>query len=176
MQNLGLIHIYCGEGKGKTTASLGLALRAAGRGFNVVILQFLKGMVTGELASLAMIPNIKLFRGKELPTFSFKMTDQQKREATTQHNKAFENVIDYCKHHQIDLLILDEVIGAYEKNLIDRDMVINFIDNKPPNLELVLTGRYPAAELIERADYISRIAKEKHPFDKGIKARIGVER
>lgn len=176
MQNLGLIHIYCGEGKGKTTASLGLALRAAGRGLNVVILQFLKGMVTGELTSLAMIPNIKVFRGKELPTFTFKMTEEQKLEATVQHTKALKDVIDYCNRHQVDLLVLDEVIGAYEKNLIDRELVLGFIDSKPETMELVLTGRYSAPELLERADYISRIAKEKHPYDRGIKARIGVER
>lgn len=176
MQTLGLTHIYCGEGKGKTTAALGLALRAAGRGFHVVILQFLKGMVTGELASLAMIPNIKVFRGKELPTFTFKMTAEQKLEAAAQHTQALKEVIAYCSRHQVDLLILDEAIGAYEKNLLDQELLIDFIDHKPPNLELVLTGRYPPAELLERAEYISRITKEKHPFDQGIKARIGVER
>lgn len=164
-EKLGLIHIYCGDGKGKTTASLGLAIRSAGAGFKVFILQFLKNWNTSELNSLELIPNIEIIRGKEGNVFTFGMTEEQKAKSK-----------EIAFNGECDILILDEVIGAYNRNLLDREDLLNFLDNKPENLEVILTGRNPADELIERADYVSEIQKIKHPFDKGIVARRGIEK
>lgn len=174
--NLGLVHIYCGDGKGKTSASIGLSIRAAGHGLNVLILQLLKTQYTGELNILEKVPNIKVMRGKGVSEFSFNMTDEQKKICTDTHNQNLEKIIEDVKIGSIDLLILDEVIGAYNRELLDRALLINFIKAKPPHMELVLTGRNPAPELIELADYVSEIKKVKHPFDNGITARLGIER
>lgn len=175
-EKLGLIHIYCGDGKGKTTASLGLAIRSAGAGFKVFILQFLKNWNTSELNSLELIPNIEIIRGKEGNVFTFGMTEEQKAKSKEIHLNNFAKVKEVAFNGECDILILDEVIGAYNRNLLDREDLLNFLDNKPENLEVILTGRNPADELIERADYVSEIQKIKHPFDKGIVARRGIEK
>ena len=175
-EKLGLIHIYCGDGKGKTTASLGLAIRSAGAGFKVFILQFLKNWNTSELNSLELIPNIEIIRGKEGNVFTFGMTEEQKAKSKEIHLNNFAKEKEVAFNGECDILILDEVIGAYNRNLLDREDLLNFLDNKPENLEVILTGRNPADELIERADYVSEIQKIKHPFDKGIVARRGIEK
>lgn len=174
--NLGLVHIYYGDGKGKTSAAIGLAIRAAGHGLNVLILQLLKTQYTGELNILDNIPNIRILRGKGVSDFSFSMTDEQKKICTATHNYNLGNIIEDARGGSVDLLILDEVIGAYNRELLDRRMLINFIKNKPAQMELVLTGRNPPPELLELADYASEIKKIKHPFDNGIGARLGIER
>ena len=175
-EELGLIHIYTGDGKGKTTASLGLALRAAGAGFNVFILQFLKSWDTSELKSLELIPNIKIIRGKEGNVFTFSMTAEQLVKSKEIHMSNFKVAKEAAFNGKCDVLVLDEVIGAYNRNLLDREDLLNFLDNKPDHLEVILTGRNPAEELKDRADYISEIQKIRHPFDKGIPARKGIEK
>ena len=175
-EKLGLIHIYCGDGKGKTTASLGLAIRSAGAGFKVFILRFLKKWNTSELNSLELIPNIEIIRGKEGNVFTFGMTEEQKAKSKEIHLNNFAKAKEVAFNGECDILILDEVIGAYNRNLLDREDLLNFLDNKPENLEVILTGRNPDEELIKRADYVSEIQKIKHPFDKGIVARRGIEK
>jgi cob(I)alamin adenosyltransferase len=172
----GLIHVYCGDGKGKTTAALGLAVRAAGRGYQVLIIQFLKSQDTGELHTLEKIPGITVLRSKKGFGFYFQMTDQEKEECRVVCNEIFHEGITMAKSGQIDLLILDEMISTYNHDLVERQDVLDFLKNKPSSLEVVLTGREPAEELIALADYVSEIKKVKHPYDKGIKARIGIER
>ncbi len=152
---LGLIHIYTGDGKGKTTAALGLILRASGRGLHVVLGQFLKGRETGELHTLSLLPGVTVFRGKPLTKFS---------------------LASYCRQEETDLLVLDEVIGACGTHLLDESLLIDFLKHKPEHLEVVMTGRNPSPELLELADYVSEICKRKHPFDKGIPAREGIEK
>lgn len=176
MKGGGLIHIYCGDGKGKTTASLGLAVRCSGHGNRVLIVQFLKSRPTGELKSLALLPGIELMRGKETKKFTFQMTAEEKAQVLQEHLALFEKVKEKCSGENIDLLILDEVIGACNTGVFDKNILIDFLKNKPKELEVVLTGRNPAPELVELADYVSEICKRKHPFDKGIPARTGVER
>jgi len=173
---LGLIHIYCGDGKGKTTAALGLALRALGRGCIVLLVQFLKSQDTGELKILEKIPGIKVLRSEENFGFTFYMTEEQRKRCNIEQNNLLEKAIEVCKKERIDLLILDEIIAAYNYNLVNRTEIIEFLREKPRNLEVVLTGREPAIELLEMADYISEIKKIKHPFDRGIKARNGIEK
>lgn len=176
MKDGGLIHIYCGDGKGKTTASLGLAVRCSGHGNKVLIVQFLKSRPTGELKSLALLPNIELMRGKETKKFTFQMNAEEKAQVLSEHLALFDRVKEKCAHEHIDLLIMDEVIGACNTGVFALDELVEFLKNKPAELEVVLTGRNPAPELVELADYVSEICKRKHPYEKGIPARTGIER
>ena len=124
---LGLIHIYTGNGKGKTTASLGLILRASGRGLKVVLGQFLKGRETGELRTLSLLPGVTVFRGKPLTKFSFQMNEQEKAEVLQSHNAFIQELADYCRKEETDLLVLDEVIGACGTHLLDESLLIDFL-------------------------------------------------
>ena len=156
----GLLEIYCGDGKGKTTAALGLALRAAGCGLRVHIVQFLKGTETGELAPLAQIPQISLVRCDKNWGFTFSMTEQDKKEITVCHNRMLQEAISMAKSGEIDVLIFDEFQAAYAHGL---------------TLELVLTGRNPDPVFLEAADYVSEIHGVRHPYQKQIPARKGIE-
>ncbi|HJA44815.1 cob(I)yrinic acid a,c-diamide adenosyltransferase [Phascolarctobacterium faecium] len=172
----GLIHIYCGDGKGKTTAAVGLAVRCAGRGNKVLLVQFLKSRDSGELYSLAKLPDIEIMRGKESKKFTFQMNEEEKHALLIEHNKMFEQVLAKIKNGGYSLLILDEVIGALNAKVFEMPKLIEFLRHKPENLEVVLTGRNPAPELVEIADYVSEMRKVKHPMDKGIMAREGIEK
>lgn len=172
----GLIHIYCGDGKGKTTAAVGLAVRCAGRGNKVLLVQFLKSRDSGELYSLAKLPDIEVMRGKESKKFTFQMNEEEKHALLIEHNKMFERVLAKIKNGGYSLLILDEVIGALNAKVFEMPKLIEFLRHKPENLEVVLTGRNPAPELVEIADYVSEMRKVKHPMDKGIMAREGIEK
>lgn len=172
----GLIHIYCGDGKGKTTAAVGLAVRCAGRGNKVLLVQFLKSRDSGELYSLAKLPDIEVMRGKESKKFTFQMNEEEKHALLIKHNKMFEQVLAKIKNGGYSLLILDEVIGALNAKVFEMPKLIEFLRHKPENLEVVLTGRNPAPELVEIADYVSEMRKVKHPMDKGIMAREGIEK
>lgn len=172
----GLIHIYCGDGKGKTTAAVGLAVRCAGRGNKVLLVQFLKSRDSGELYSLAKLPDIEVMRGKESKKFTFQMNEEEKHALLIEHNKMFEQVLAKIKNGGYSLLILDEVIGALNAKVFEMPKLIEFLRHKPENLEVVLTGRNPAPELVKIADYVSEMRKVKHPMDKGIMAREGIEK
>lgn len=172
----GLIHIYCGDGKGKTTAAVGLAVRCAGRGNKVLLVQFLKSRDSGELYSLAKLPDIEVMRGKESKKFTFQMNEEEKHALLIEHNKMFEQILAKIKNGGYSLLILDEVIGALNAKVFEMPKLIEFLRHKPENLEVVLTGRNPAPELVEIADYVSEMRKVKHPMDKGIMAREGIEK
>lgn len=172
----GLIHIYCGDGKGKTTAAVGLAVRCAGRGNKVLLVQFLKSRDSGELYSLAKLPDIEVMRGKESKKFTFQMNEEEKHALLIEHNKMFEQVLAKIQNGGYSLLILDEVIGALNAKVFEMPKLIEFLRHKPENLEVVLTGRNPAPELVEIADYVSEIRKVKHPMDNGIMAREGIEK
>jgi len=172
----GLVHIYCGDGKGKTTAAVGLAVRCAGRGNKVLLVQFLKSRDSGELYSLAKLPDIEVMRGKESKKFTFQMNEEEKHALLIEHNKMFEQVLEKIKNGGYSLLILDEVIGALNAKVFEMPKLIEFLRHKPENLEVVLTGRNPALELVEIADYVSEMRKVKHPMDRGIMAREGIEK
>ena len=169
----GLIHIYCGDGKGKTTAAVGLAVRAAGHGKRELFLQFMKDGTSGEFRVLADIPGITVFPGEKGVKFAWSMSEQEKEDARTLQNKRLKDAAEMAEDY--DLLILDEAVGTCEAGFLDKDVLCSFLDDKPESLEVVLTGRSPGRELSERADYISEIKKIRHPFDRGIKAREGIE-
>ena len=172
----GLTHIYYGDGKGKTTAALGLALRASGCGQRVVIVQFLKDWQCGELASLALLPNITVLRGKASGgTFVHDMSDEQKARTKDIHDENLQAALDTQKNGQCDLLILDEAIDAYRLCVLDEELFENLLANKPDMLELVITGHKPGAQLLEHADYVTEMVKRRHPYDVGVAARRGVE-
>ncbi len=172
--NKGLVHIYCGDGKGKTTAAMGLSVRAAGRNQKVTIVQFLKNTDTGELHSLKNIPNIHIIRSEERLGFTFRMNEEQKRHAAQVQQELWTQATQAST--QSDLLVLDEIMAAINTGMISLEQVLKLISSKPESLEVVLTGRNPPQPLLDRADYISEIKKVRHPFDAGIPAREGIER
>lgn len=173
----GLIHIYTGNGKGKTTAATGLALRFAGSGGRVLYTQLLKRNDSSELKLLEQIDNIELMRCERCFGFISGMTREVRKEAEQFYTEYIENVCQQvCTYpDRYGMLVMDELVTAYGAQLVDRELVLEFLRNRPKELELVLTGRNAAMELLELADYVSEIQKRKHPFDKGIKARKGIE-
>lgn len=172
---MGLIHIYCGDGKGKTTAALGLALRAAGSGMRVHIFQFLKGSDTSELETLKQIPEITLERCDRNYGFTFSMTAEDKKDITDNHNKMLNKAWELMNQKKIDMLVLDEFNAAYEYHLLNRELAQRVVLQKPEQTELILTGRNPLPIFIEAADYVSEIKAVKHPWQKGVSARKGIE-
>ena len=171
----GLVHIYEGNGKGKTTAGVGLAIRCAGCGFDVVYSQFLKDGSTGEMSILRKIPNITVMVEEKHFPFSFLMTEEEKKEATAYYTRLFEQVTSYATEHRSRLLVMDELLDLCNAELIDISKVVEFLKNRPEELEVVLTGRNPKPELVELADYITKMDKVKHPFEQGVPARKGIE-
>lgn len=162
-----MIHILCGDGKGKTTSAVGMAVRMAGRNKKVVIVQFLKGSETGEINILSDIKNITVIREERAKSFDYENIEGLKET----HNEMLKKAMNMDCH----MLILDEIAACYNYGYIDKEMVDGFIENKPENLELVLTGRNPCEKWMKSADYIGEIKKIKHPYDKGVLARIGIE-
>ena len=172
----GLIHIYCGDGKGKTTAAMGLAIRAAGREKKVFITQFLKSGKSGELVSLEKLKEyITFLPGRPVNKFVWNMNDEEKIEAKREHTARFNEIIDIIKNEDYDLLILDEIIATINNGFIELNKVIEFLKNKPETLEVVMTGRDPKEELIELANYVTEMKCIKHPFKEGIPSRVGIE-
>lgn len=172
---MGFIHIYCGDGKGKTTAAIGLAVRASGAGMRVHFVQLLKGNDTSELNSLKLIPNITIDRCDEDYGFTFTMNDEEKAKITACHNSILLRALRLAENNVIDMLIIDEFNAAYTYSLIDKELADRIVLNKPSNLELVITGRNPDSKFIAAADYVSEISAVKHPFKSGISARKGIE-
>lgn len=172
----GLVHIYTGNGKGKTTAVIGLGIRACGNGLKVLMVQFLKGAETGELAILKKLePNFKLCRNKEVKGFFWNMNQEQKEKLNKLTDQTFNYVLETTSTEEWDMLILDEVMGAISNGLLSVQDIVNFIKNKPDKLEVVLTGRHAPKELIDIANYVSEINAVKHPLSMGIVARKGIE-
>lgn len=170
-----MIHVYHGDGKGKTTAAMGLALRAAGCGHRVVIVQFLKGRDTGEISVLSGLEGVTVLRGKNSSKFSFQMSPEEKRAALEAHNGNLSAAAELVQRGDCQLLVLDEAIGALDCGLLDIALVTRLVEELPDGVELVLTGRNPSPYILSVADYITEMRCERHPFEKGVAARRGVE-
>jgi len=170
-----MIEIYCGDGKGKTTAAIGLAIRAAGNDMNVHFVQFMKGAPTSELHILETIPNLTIQRCDKNYGFTFQMNDEEKASLTQCHNAMLSDVMNIIYHGKIQLLILDEFFSAYNCNLLDRELANRLVFGIPDKTELVLTGRDPEQKFLDAADYVSEIKAVRHPYSKGISARAGIE-
>ena len=169
----GLIHIYCGDGKGKTTAAMGLALRAAGSGKRVLILQFLKDGTSSEFASLAHVPGIETIPHTRTFGFSWTLSDEEKKQAKEYYSGLLEEA--FQRSRDFDLLVLDEVLGACSAGMADEPRLLSLLAGKPDRLEIVLTGRGPSQPLLDAADYVTEMKKIKHPYEQGIPARKGIE-
>lgn len=172
----GLIHIYTGTGKGKTTAAIGLSIRFAGSGGKVLFTQFLKNDNSSELNILKQIKNITFLPSNAYFGFTHSMKTVTRKKACKHYSVYLEKITNEILNNNYGLLVLDEVIAADNNGLIPHNKLINLLTNKPDNLEIALTGRTPSQDLINIADYISDIQKIKHPFDKNITARIGIEK
>ena len=173
---LGLIHIYCGDGKGKTTAAMGLAVRCAGRDKKVLITQFLKDNTSGEISVLENIKNITIVKGDPVTKFFKFMSPEEQRITKGEHSKRFKSITHKAVSDNYDILIMDEIIASINLELIELEDVIEFLKNKPQGLEVVMTGRNPNEKLIAMSDYVSEIKAVKHPYEKGIGSRIGIEK
>jgi cob(I)alamin adenosyltransferase len=172
----GLVHIYTGEGKGKTTSAIGLGIRAYGRGFKILMVQFLKGNESGEITTLkGLEPGFTLYRGVQMGKFTWNMDEKELMEAKALQTENLNYAIQQIKENKYDLLILDEIMAAVTTGLVNLQDVLDFVKNKPADLELVMTGRNAPPELVALADYVSEIKAVKHPLGKGIPARHGIE-
>lgn len=175
MADKGLIHVYYGYGKGKTTAALGMALRASGCGKKVVIVQFLKKTQSSELKQLKHLSDITVLRGAATTKFSNEMKTAEKEETTRIHNTNLKQAMELVISKQCDMLILDEALDAYQLGMLDEFLFTSIIKDKPEMLELVITGHKPIDWVIKSADYITEMVKHRHPFDTGVKGRRGIE-
>ena len=173
---LGLIHIYTGAGKGKTTAAIGLGIRAYGQGLRVLMVQFLKGWTTGEMKVIASLGScFQLFSKKENDKFSWGMTEEEMTGIKGEMRIGLNYTIEAIKSGEWDLIIMDEIMAAVNCGYLPLKEVVELVKTKPPKLELVLTGRDAPSKLVELADYVSEITARKHPIKKGIMAREGIE-
>lgn len=171
----GMIHIYCGDGKGKTTAATGLAVRAAGSGMKVLFARFLKNENSAELCVLDQIPGIEVIHLPKSYGFYNTQSEEEKAETKQMYEELWKYALDRAKNGACDMLVMDEFMAADRYGLIPHEEAIQFLKEKPEGLEVVLTGRDPSDELLELADYISEIKMVRHPFEKGIRARKGIE-
>lgn len=170
---IGTVQVYTGDGKGKTTAALGQALRAAGHRQRVIIIQFMKGQINyGELRAVENVPGLKIEQ-YGLPTFVER--GNPSAEDMEWARKAMERVKEVIQGAGYDMVVLDEINVAVEYGLVGLDDVLGIIKAKPSEMELVFTGRYAAKEIIELADLVTEMKEIKHHYQKGIQAREGIE-
>ena len=169
----GYIQIYTGNGKGKTTAAIGLAVRAAGHNKNCFIGQFMKGQEYGELKTLQNIPQI------EVEQFGISKCIT-KEEVTNEYIEKSKKALLKCESKMLsgkyEIIILDEINVSVWFGLVTEKDVLELIEKKPENVELILTGRYAPESIIEKADLVTEMKNIKHYYDKGVNARDGIER
>lgn len=170
----GLVHIYYGDGQGKTSAAFGLALRCTGRGRQAVAAQFLKHRPSGEVLAAAHIPGLTVLRGAGPEKFTFQMDASEQCLAAREAGALLERAEALALRTGAGLLVLDEVLDAC-RTLLEPEAVTAVLDRRPPSMDVVLTGHILIPELAQRADYITRMVKERHPYDRGISAREGIE-
>ena len=179
---MGCVHLYCGDGKGKTTAAIGLAVRAAGTGKQVVAARFLKTDQSGEVEILKRLPEVTLIPCEKTFGFTWKMTDEVKQEAADYYKSMFETAcreaVKRCGEAEENGSKAPEennFCASLSSGLLELVDIVDFLDHRPANLEVVMTGRKPPEELLLRADYVTEMEKIKHPFDRKILARRGIE-
>ena len=169
----GLVQVYTGNGKGKTSAAFGLALRAVGRGLKVFIIQFIKGGFDyGELYVVNKLPNLTL---KAFGRGKFVTEKPAGKEDVALASEALALAEEAVRSGRYDVVILDELSVALSLNLIDLEKVLKLIKEKPKHVELVLTGRDAPEEIVEVADLVTEMKEVKHPYKKGFPARKGIE-
>ena len=195
-----MIHLYSGDGKGKTSIAVGMAIRMAGAGGHVIFAQFMKGNESSELNILRQLPQVKVLKVEKEFGFYNEMSDEDKAEITGLHNEIMREIVECveqiksngqsnAEHIEVQkcedntgkdacpqiLIVLDEITYPCRWNLIDEKLVRKFLKELPDCAELVMTGRDPLDYMIEASDYWSDVEMKRHPFEKGISARIGIE-
>lgn len=168
-------HIYYGDGKGKTTAAVGIAVRAAGSNLKVLFVQFLKTEFSGERHILSHLENVTLTYCPLELKFTFEMNEQEKQHAAQIFKGIFERSVTVALTEKYDMIVLDEVFEAINAEMLSESEVFEFIANAPASMEIIMTGHNPPEKFMQVADYITEFKKVKHPYDKGITGRIGVE-
>ncbi|UCC39244.1 MAG: cob(I)yrinic acid a,c-diamide adenosyltransferase [Candidatus Aminicenantes bacterium] len=171
----GYIQVYTGDGKGKTTAALGLALRAVGHGLKVYIGQFLKGQLYGELSSAKKLsPDIKI---EQFGRKGFvHVTKDPDEEDIKRAKRGLKKCMDAMLSQKYNIIILDEINVAVYFNLLSEKTILEFLSQKPENIELILTGRYAPTSFLKKADLVTVMKEKKHYYQKGVKAREGIEK
>jgi cob(I)alamin adenosyltransferase len=168
-----MIHLYHGDGKGKTTAAVGLAVRAAGSGMKVLFVQFFKNGTSSEVKVLSSLPEVEVLIPEVWYGRFKKMTEEQQEEIRQCYTALMRDIEERAQGY--GLIVLDEAVSAYNYGMFDREGFIEMLRSWKDDREAVITGRDPAPELMEAADYVTEMKKEKHPFDNGIMARKGIE-
>ena len=170
-----MIHIYYGDGKGKTTAAVGLAVRAAGSHMKVLFVQFLKTEFSGERHILSQLENVTLTDCPPELKFTYEMTDAERQQAALLFRGIFERSATTALTERYDMIVLDEVFDVMNEGMLSEAEVFEFIANAPHSIEIVMTGHDPAQRFFDEADYVTEMKKIKHPYDKGLTGRIGIE-
>lgn len=166
----GLVHLYWGDGKGKTTAAVGLALRALGSGARVTVVQFLKDGQSSELEPLRQL-GACVFTGKPGTKFFFQMNEEERAACRAYHDQMLQQAVE----RSCDLLILDEACAACQLEMVEEGLLKQAVLDRPLGREVVLTGREPAEWMRQAADYSTEMHCHKHPYEQGIGARRGIE-
>ena len=207
-----MIHLYSGDGKGKTSIAVGMAIRMAGAGGHIIFAEFMKGNESSELNILRQLPQVKVLKVNKEFGFFNEMSDEDKAEITGLHNEIIEEIEEFVEqiksneqsnpeHDEVPkcegnsehnvvqgykgdarkdacpqvIIVLDEITYPCRWNLIDEKLVRKLLKELPDCAELVMTGRDPLDYMIEASDYWSDVEMKRHPFEKGMSARIGVE-
>lgn len=172
-EGLGLVQVYTGDGKGKTTAALGLALRAAGHGLRTYVGQFMKGQEYGELEAIKRLS--PLITIEQFGQQGFVHVEQATAQDEALAHSGLERVRQALHSGEYDIVIMDEINVALFFGLLTVDEVLAVVGGRPPDVELVLTGRRVPEGIIAHADLVTEMREVKHPFQRGIKARRGIE-
>ncbi|MFA6214083.1 MAG: cob(I)yrinic acid a,c-diamide adenosyltransferase [Candidatus Micrarchaeia archaeon] len=185
----GLVHVLTGDGNGKTTSAIGIALRAASRGMQVAFVQFLKGGLSSELPALEKLGVAVVSRTKHCP----RQKEHEAQLAESGHvifcrdcfvingmdrvlvSAAFEKAKRMCFGGEYNLVVLDEIFWAMKEGLVSEEAVLAIIRDRSPGCELILTGRGATRAIEEASDYVTYVRKEKHPFDRGVLSRCGID-
>jgi cob(I)alamin adenosyltransferase len=175
MKQKGLIQVYTGDGKGKTTAAVGMAVRAIGQGLKIIFIQFFKDPKRfgyGETKVLKKLPHCQVFNFAPKHPHFFRVSPEEIKKELNIGMKLIEEI--FIKKN-CDLLILDEIIIALRDSFLKEEELLKLLKKKPNNMEVILTGRGAPKRLIESADLVSEVKKIKHPYDRGMKGRKGIE-
>ena len=170
-----MIHVYYGDGKGKTTAAAGLAVRAAGSKMKVLFVQFLKTEFSGERNVLKELDNVTVTSCPLELKFTTEMTEAEKQQTSVLFRGIFERSAATALSDRYDMVVFDEVFDIINEGMLSEAGVYEFITNAPKSIEIVLTGHNPSQRFLDEADYVTEMKKIKHPFDKGLTGRIGIE-
>ena len=168
-----MVQLYYGFGKGKTSAAAGAAIRAAGNGMRVIFAQFFKDGKSGEIKVLRDIPGITVLLPKSDYKLFENMTDMRKKEIFEDYTKLLRSVFE--RENDCDMIILDEALDAYTGGFVDRELFLSCIKSCRDKLEIIVTGHAKSDDIADAADYVTEFTAVRHPYEKGVKARRGIE-